>query len=139
MLKEIDASKKTGKKEYRAAINALGIRLSEAQRACRNENVPVMVVFEGWSAAGKGSRIGDLISWLDPRGFEVFTTQKPSEDERLRPYMWRFWRRTPAKGRIHVFDRSWYRAITSNIEKKKALSPVVFIIASACLGIIFQL
>ena len=87
----------------------LGPRLSLAQRACRDMGIPVMIVFEGWSAAGKGSRIGSLIRWLDPRGFEVFTVQNPSEDERLRPYMWRFWKDTPTAGRINIFDRSWYK------------------------------
>jgi polyphosphate:AMP phosphotransferase len=72
-----------------------------------------MIVFEGWSAAGKGSRIASLIRWLDPRGFEVFTVQTPSGEERMHPYMWRFWRRTPAAGRVHIFDRSWYRALLS--------------------------
>jgi len=119
MLKKIDLSKKLGKPEYKTAMSELGVRLSEAQRLCKDANVPVMVIFEGWSAAGKGSRIGSLIKWLDPRGFEVFTTQKPTEDERLRPYMWRFWRRTPAKGRIHVFDSSWYSVLTRSLEREE--------------------
>ena len=111
MLKKIDLLKKIDKDSYKEAIAGLELRLSEAQRICRAEGIPVMIVFEGWSAAGKGSRIGKLISSLDPRGFEVFTMQTPSEEECLYPYMWRFWMHTPAAGRINIFDRSWYRAV----------------------------
>jgi polyphosphate kinase 2 (PPK2 family) len=112
MLKRMDLSKDLDKASYKQSMDALALRLSEAQRACRDEKIPVIVLFEGWSAAGKGSRMGALIRCLDPRGFEVFSTQAPTEEEILRPYMWRFWRRTPAAGRIHVFDRSWYRILT---------------------------
>ena len=120
MLQNIDMLRKLSKDDYKATMSSLGLRLSEAQRSCKDEKISVMVVFEGWSAAGKGSRISSLISWLDPRGYEVFTIQKPSEDERLRPYMWRFWRRTPAAGRIHVFDRSWYHVLIRGHDKGDA-------------------
>ena len=123
MLQSIDTSVKLSRKEYKSAIGPLTLRLSEAQRACREHKIPVMIVFEGWSASGKGSRVGALIKSLDPRGFEVFTTQTPSEEERLHPYMWRFWRRTPAEGRIHIFDRSWYRALIRGRDPDEAPPP----------------
>jgi len=91
------------------------------QRICRDENIPITVIVEGWSVAGKGTLISSLISFLDPRGFEVFTTQKATEDERLRPFMWRFWQRMPAKGRIHIFDRSWYQAFMREHGKNEAI------------------
>jgi len=120
MLKNIDTSLKLDKDAYKEEINSLGLRLSEMQRVCKDEKIPVSVIFEGWSAAGKGSRINSLISYLDPRGFEVFTVQRTNEDERLRPYMWRYWQRIPAAGRIHVFDRSWYLPPMSGHRKNEA-------------------
>ena len=120
MLSNLDTSVKLNKDDYKEEINTLGLRLSELQRTCRDENIPVIVIFEGWSAAGKGSRISSLIRYLDPRGFEVFTTQKTTENERLRPYMWRYWQMLPAKGRIHIFDRSWYQSIMNGFRKKEA-------------------
>ena len=120
MLKDIDCTRKLGKEEYKEEINSLGLRLSEMQRTCKDENIPVSIIFEGWSAAGKGSRIRSLIRFLDPRGFEVFTIQRATEDERFRPYMWRFWQRIPANGRIHVFDRSWYQSLMLGHRKKEA-------------------
>ena len=111
MLKKIDPTLKLSKALYKEEIDSLVLKLGEAQRKCKEAQIPIIILFEGWSAAGKGSRIKSVIHSLDPRGFEVFTIQKPNEDERLRPYMWRFWNRLPAKGRIHVFDRSWYRVL----------------------------
>jgi len=119
MLKDIDASLKLGKDEFKEEINSLGLKLSQMQRTCKDENIPVTIIFEGWSAAGKGSRIRSLIRYLDPRGFEVFTPHKTTEDERFRPYMWRFWQRQPAKGRIHIFDRSWYQPLMGGYEKNE--------------------
>jgi len=120
MLKDVNCTVKLGKGEYKEEINSLGLQLSEMQRTCKDENIPVIIIFEGWSAAGKGSRISSLIRFLDPRGFEVFTIQRTTEDERLRPYMWRFWQRTPSQGRIHVFDRSWYQSLMLGHRKKEA-------------------
>ena len=120
MLGNIYTSRKLVKEDYKEEMNSLGLRLSEMQRTCRDENIPVTIIFEGWSAAGKGSRISTLIRYLDPRGFEVFTTDKTTEDERMRPYMWRFWQKLPAKGRIHIFDRSWYQSIMDGHRKKEA-------------------
>jgi polyphosphate:AMP phosphotransferase len=117
MLAQIDLTKKLEKHQYKETASALGIRLGEAQRGCRDHGIPVMIIFEGWSASGKGTRIGSLIRRLDPRGFEVFTIQSRTAEEKLYPYMWRFWRRTPAAGRIHIFDRSWYRGALRGYEK----------------------
>ena len=120
MLLDIDCTRKLGKEDYKEEINSLGLRLSEMQRTCKDENIPISIIFEGWSAAGKGSRIRSIIRFFDPRGFEVFTTQRTTEDERLRPYMWRFWQKIPAAGRIHVFDRSWYQSLMLGHRKKEA-------------------
>ncbi|MBT9779923.1 phosphate--AMP phosphotransferase [Clostridium sp. MCC353] len=108
MLEKIDLTKDMGKQEAKQLLNGLNVELSRLQREARALNIPVMVIFEGWGAAGKGTLINRLILPLDPRGFKVFTIQKPTEDEAMHPFLWRFWTKTPAKGRIHIFDRSWY-------------------------------
>jgi len=120
MLLSVDCSRKLSKEDYKEEIGSLGLRLSEMQRVCKDENIPVSIIFEGWSAAGKGSRISSLINYLDPRGFEVFTLQRTTEDERLRPYMWRFWQRIPSSGKIHIFDRSWYQGLIYGNKKNEA-------------------
>ncbi|MDD2968597.1 MAG: phosphate--AMP phosphotransferase [Lachnospiraceae bacterium] len=120
MLEKIDLDKKLSKKEFGVVMDELAPRLSFLQRECRAAGIPIMIVFEGWGASGKGTLINKLIAPLDPRGFKVFTIQKVSEEEAMRPFLWRFWTRLPANGRIHIFDRSWYRSmITECLEGKK--------------------
>ena len=118
MLEKIDLSKKLGRATYQKQHDALELKLGELQRRARELNVPMIIVFEGWGAAGKGTLINKLILTLDPRGFNVYSTNAPTEDELLHPFLWRFWARTPARGRIAVFDRSWYqRVLADRVEK----------------------
>lgn len=109
MLEKIDLKKKLSRKEYNLVMEELAPQLALLQRECKAAGIPILIVFEGWGASGKGTLINQLIAPLDPRGFKVFTMDKISEEEAMRPFLWRFWTKTPAKGRIHLFDRSWYR------------------------------
>jgi len=111
MLNDIDLSRKVGKAEYKAVKDELDLKLAALQRQAKDLGIPAIVVFEGWDAAGKGTLINDLILPLDPRGFQVSSTFAPDEEELLRPFLWRFWQHTPARGRIAIFDRSWYRRV----------------------------
>jgi polyphosphate:AMP phosphotransferase len=111
MLSNLDLSRKVKKSEFKEAKEQLDIRLAALQREARAKRVPVIVVFEGWDAAGKGTLINELILPLDPRGFNVESTLEPNEEQALRPFLWRFWIRTPERGRMTIFDRSWYRRV----------------------------
>ena len=114
MLEKIDLSRKIGKAEYKKAKDAMAIRLAALQRRATELGIPVIIVFEGWNAAGKGTLINELILPLDPRGFDVHSALPPNEEEALRPFLWRFWVRTPAGGRQAIFDRSWYRRVLTD-------------------------
>lgn len=111
MLEQIDLTKKMKKEEYKERMEAMTPQLAKLQRECKALGIPVMIVFEGFGAAGKGVQISKLISALDPRGFHVHAIDGESKDEQLRPFLWRFWTKTPEKGRIAIFDRSWYRRV----------------------------
>ena len=111
MLESIDLSRKIPKTEYKAVKDDLELKLAELQRRAKELRIPVIIVFEGWDAAGKGTLINDLILPLDPRGFSVYSTLAPNQEESLRPFLWRFWNQTPEHGRITIFDRSWYRMV----------------------------
>lgn len=111
MLEKVDLTKSMTKEEYKAKMPMLETRLSELQRQCKAWNIPVMIVFEGFGASGKGRQIGELIQSLDPRGFKVFAIKEETEEEKLHPFLWRFWTKTPEKGRIAIFDGSWYRKV----------------------------
>jgi polyphosphate:AMP phosphotransferase len=111
MLGETESVKKITKEAYRKALPELELRLSALQRRARERAIPILFIFEGWSAAGKGTMAGRLIHPLDPRGFTLYTINPPTEDERLHPPLWRFWPKTPSRGRIAVFVKSWYRGL----------------------------
>ena len=111
MLEQIDLTKKMKKEEYKERMETMMPQLAKLQRECKALGIPVMIVFEGFGAAGKGVQISKLISALDPRGFHVHAIDGESKDEQLRPFLWRFWTKTPEKGRIAIFDRSWYRRV----------------------------
>ena len=114
MLEKIDLSKKADKETCRQVMEQEGERLARLQRECKAAGIPVMIVFEGMGAAGKGVQINRLIQALDPRGFSVYASNSSSEEERMRPFLWRFWIKTPANGRIAIFDRSWYRSVQAD-------------------------
>ncbi len=121
MLEGVGLTQKVSKADLRGAMggaHGLFNRLRRIQRRCFEGKVPVCVVFEGWDAAGKGTLISRLVERLDPRGFGVNPTSAPLEHERLRPFLWRFWMKTPAYGHIGIFDRSWYgRVLVERVDE----------------------
>ena len=80
------------------AIKALQKELAALQQPLRAAGVPVLLVFEGWSAAGKGSMIAKVISEMDPRGYQVYSAAEPTDEEARRPLLWPFWRELPPRG-----------------------------------------
>ena len=111
MLEKVDLTKKMSKEEYKRKMDHLEVRLGQLQRQCKELKIPVLIVFEGFGASGKGLQIGYLIQSMDPRGFQVFPIKNDTEEERMHPFMWRFWTKTPERGRIAIFDGSWYRRV----------------------------
>lgn len=111
MLEKVDLQRKMGKKEYKSRMDELQPKLAYLQRACKELQIPVMVIFEGFGAAGKGTLINKMIEPLDPRGFAVHATALETREEKMHPFLWRFWTKLPARGRIAIFDRSWYRRV----------------------------
>ena len=114
MLEKIDLSKTVDKETYQAVKEQMGARLGLLQRECRAAGIPVILVFEGMGAAGKGIQINRLIENLDPRGFSVYAPSGETEEERMRPFLWRYWIKTPEGGRIAIFDKSWYCQVQKN-------------------------
>ena len=104
-------------KEYKSLIDELQekARLLSHYASKRKKNI--ILVFEGWDAAGKGGAIRRLTSKLDPRLYNVISIAAPNEVERKHHYLWRFWSRIPKKGNLTIFDRSWYgRVLVERIE-----------------------
>lgn len=114
MLEKIDLSRTVEKEVYRQAQKEYGTKLGQLQRRLKEAGIPVVILFEGMGAAGKGTQINRLIQALDPRGFDVYASNRETEEEAMRPFLWRFWTLTPEKGRIAIFDRSWYRKVLTD-------------------------
>lgn len=109
MLDLVDLDRQISKEQYDEVFPNLETRLGELQRTVRETKTPVVVVFDGWDAAGKGTLMNRFALTLDPRGFKVRTNGQRSEEERLRPWLWQYWNELPAAGEFVFFDRSWYR------------------------------
>ena len=114
MLKNIDLSREIAKEDYKRLKDDADMKLGCLQRQVKALGIPVIVVFEGWSAAGKGTLINELILPLDPRGFTVHSARGPTQEEAFYPFLWRFWKLTPTRGRMAIFDRSWNRRVVTD-------------------------
>ncbi len=111
MLSKADLKAKLSKAEFKKRSKEYELRLPELHREMRDAGIPVIVVFEGWHTAGVGTAIGSLLSLLDPRGYTLHNFKEPDEESVLRPSMWRYWVSLPPKGRIGIYDGSWYEEI----------------------------
>lgn len=111
MLTDINPDQRMDKQEYKETLSGLEEKLADLQQKIRAAGVPVVIVFEGWSAAGKGTHISRLVNPLDPRYFDVRTTGKITEEKQMRPFLWSFWTYLPPKGQIVIMDKSWHRLI----------------------------
>ena len=117
MLEKIDLNKKISKKEYKKIFPRLRMKLYALQKASWDAEIPVIILFEGWDAAGKGTSIQNLTSKLDPRGFKLYPVRAARTYESKRPWLWRFWLKIPGKGEWVIFDRSWYgRTLVERVE-----------------------
>jgi polyphosphate:AMP phosphotransferase len=104
--------------EYADELARLQGRLNMATRHRRFDKRSVVAVFEGADAGGKGGAIRRVTQALDARKYDVIPIGAPSDEEKARPYLWRFWRRVPQRGRIAIFDRSWYgRVLVERVEE----------------------
>ncbi|MFG6177118.1 polyphosphate kinase [Halomonas sp. THAF12] len=111
------APRALGKARYRERLAEAQARLAGNAREIQRRRIPVVLVFEGQDAAGKGGCIHRLTSALDARQYRVHRIAAPSDEERAHPWAWRFWRRLPLDGRVAIFDRSWYgRVLVERVE-----------------------
>ncbi|MGC2520064.1 MAG: polyphosphate:AMP phosphotransferase [Burkholderiales bacterium] len=102
---------------FRAELEKWQGRLNLLSRHPGFRDLSVVAVFEGNDAAGKGGAIRRVTQALDARSYHNISVAAPTEEERAQPYLWRFWRHIPRRGRFIIFDRSWYgRVLVERIE-----------------------
>jgi polyphosphate kinase 2 (PPK2 family) len=122
-LDEVDLTLKLSREEEERGLKELGERLAQLRLTlggligeCRL-GPPLVVVFEGWDASGKGGAIKRLVAPLDPRHVRVAQFAAPSADEKRHHFLGRFWPALPGWGGMTVFDRSWYgRVMVERVE-----------------------
>lgn len=109
MFESAEIGHQIDKAAYKAAVPVLRAALLEAQVDLHeSKKIPVVVLISGQDGAGKGETINVLYEWMDPRFISTLAFSEPSDEERERPAMWRYWRSLPPKGRVGIFAGSWY-------------------------------
>jgi polyphosphate kinase 2 (PPK2 family) len=117
MLETLDMGATLGRDEYQIQLARQQIMLRELGWQVYVQKRPIVVLFEGWDAAGKGGAIKRITAKLDPRGYVVYPISAPQGEDKTKHYMYRFWRRAPDPGQIALFDRSWYgRVLVERVE-----------------------
>jgi polyphosphate kinase 2 (PPK2 family) len=122
-LDEVDLSQKLSRKEQDKRLGAAQERL-EALRLQLGGLIgdgrlgpPVLMMFEGWDASGKGGAIKRLLAKLDHRHVRVAAFAAPTSDEKRHHFLWRFFPKLPGWGGVAIFDRSWYgRVLVERVE-----------------------
>ena len=122
ILDHVDLKQKLTDAEYRKALEAQQTKLSKLAWAAYQKKRSMVMVFEGWDAAGKGSAIRRVTQAMDPRLYRIVGIAAPTDEERAQHYLWRFWRHLPRAGFTTIFDRSWYGRV--RVERVEGFAPV---------------
>ena len=117
IISKLDMTQRIDAKQYKAELERLQGRLNRLHRRAQRRGVSTILVFEGWDAAGKGGAIRRITAAIDASATQVIPIAAPTEEERAQHYLWRFWRHLARRGRVTIFDRSWYgRVLVERIE-----------------------
>jgi polyphosphate:AMP phosphotransferase len=117
VLQSLDLGQNLAKDEYEKQLEEYQGRLAVLTRDPKFQKMSVVCVFEGNDAAGKGGAVRRITGALDARMYQIIPIAAPTEEERAQPYLWRFWRHIPRRGRLAIFDRSWYgRVLVERVE-----------------------
>ena len=96
-------------------LQAARSKLSVLQMQIKEHGLPVLVLFEGWGTAGKGSVLGKVIKNIDPRFFKVATMDEPTEEEGRKPFLYRYFVKIPANGKLEFLDSGWMDEVVKDV------------------------
>ena len=116
-LSQIDLTAQLDRETYEKELAAWQAKLNHLGRDVYDAEIPVVIVMEGWDAAGKGGAIRRVLPAIDARQYRVIPVSAPTQRDHQFQYLWRFWRHLPRRGCFTIFDRSWYgRVLVERIE-----------------------
>ncbi len=116
-LDEVDHTLALSREDYKLQLKAEQERLRRIELEMYIRRVPMMIMYEGWDAAGKGGSIKRVAQALDARSYTIFPSPAPTKPELLHPHLWRYWTRLPKAGHVGIYDRSWYgRVLVERVE-----------------------
>ena len=107
MLQDFEKCKPEDKDTLNAEIKELRARLIATQQLLREKKLPVLVLIEGWAAAGKGSLIKEIISEIDPRFYNVVSPAVIPESESRYPFLYPYASAIPENGKLIFLDSGW--------------------------------
>jgi polyphosphate:AMP phosphotransferase len=117
VIRKLDLAQALDDDEYDQLLARYSARLPRLVRDLHDADRSLLLVFEGPDAAGKGGAIRRLTRAMDARLYRVMSVGAPTDEEMAHPYLWRFWRRLPSRGRVTIYDRSWYgRVLVERVE-----------------------
>lgn len=103
--------------DYKSELKVQQERLNKLEMEMYQKRIPLLIMYEGWDAAGKGGNIKRVAQALDARAYTVFPSPAPTKPELLHPHLWRYWTRLPKAGHVGIYDRSWYgRVLVERVE-----------------------
>ncbi|MEF2845674.1 MAG: polyphosphate--AMP phosphotransferase [Eggerthellaceae bacterium] len=116
-LDEVDHTLALSHAEYKLQLKAEQERLRRIELEMYIHRIPMMIMYEGWDAAGKGGSIKRVAQALDARAYTIFPSPAPTKPELAHPHLWRYWTRLPKAGHVGIYDRSWYgRVLVERVE-----------------------
>ncbi len=116
-LKGVDYHLRLEQAQYKKALKREQERLYNLELEMYMKRVPLILMYEGQDAAGKGGSIKRVAQALDARAYTIFPSPAPTKPELMHPFLWRYWTRLPKAGHVGIYDRSWYgRVLVERVE-----------------------
>ena len=119
MLNNRIMKEKPSGEEMNTRLKDLQKKLAAQTLAVREHKLPVIVLVEGWGTSGKGSLVGRIINNIDPRFYRVASLEKVREEDRRKPFLWRFVKEIPEAGNFVFMDSGWMDQLTREYAHKE--------------------
>ena len=108
MLESFEKAEKISKSDYNDELNRLRTELINAQYEFKKYKRPMILILTGLDGAGKGDLVNFMADIMDTRLLETSTFWQETDEEKERPYYYRFWNAMPQGGKLSIYFNGWY-------------------------------